>query len=120
MIKAEADLTHQRMFIIADQAMKCEELDCLIEQIKLEAVKLQPGWVAAVDLRGMWIEDLFFCEQAMHLQSAILENGAGKIGTIIDSSSVQMFLGQAGIKTHSNELTQRFFNEMSWRQFIEE
>jgi hypothetical protein len=120
MIKAEADLAQQRMLIVADQAMKCEELESLIEQIKHEAVKLQPGWVAAIDLRGMWIEDLFFCEQAQNLQSTIIESGAGKIGTIIDSSSIQMFLGQAGIKTHSNEVTQRFFNEASWKLFLEE
>jgi hypothetical protein len=119
MIKAEADLAKERMNILADQALTPEDLRNLLEQIEREACKLDSDWVAAVDLRGMWVENLFFCEQMALLQKTLLLCGARKIGTILDSTPIQLYLGQAGMKTRSNEVTQRFFNEKSWRQFIE-
>jgi hypothetical protein len=118
MIKAEADLTRQRMLIKADQALHRSDFDSLIETIRAEAGKLGPTWTAALDLRGMWVEDLFFGEQINLLQTVLLECGACKIGTLLDNASIQRFLGQAGVRTHSNEITQRFFNEQSWEEFL--
>jgi hypothetical protein len=118
MFIAQADSTLNRLCITADQALKAEDFTCLIEQICGEAGKLQAGWVAALDLRGMWIEDPFFGDQVKQLQRALLECGAQKIGTLLDNSSIQMYLGQAGLKTHANEITQRFFNERSWEEFL--
>jgi hypothetical protein len=118
MIKAEADLARQRLMITADQALSPRDFDCLMEQIRREAARLGPKWAAALDLRGMWIEDLYFGERMEVLQSVLLEYGARKIGTLLDNSSIQKYLGQAGVKTHSNEITQRFFSEKSWEEFL--
>ena len=118
MVTARADCDHQRMYIIADQALSNDDFDILIEAIQTEARKLELGWTAAIDLRGMWVQDPFFGDQMKLMQMTILENGASRIGTLLDNSAIQMYLGQAGLKTHSNEITQRFFNEKNWEQFV--
>lgn len=118
MFVAEADLVQNRLWITANQALHAEDFDFLMHQICCEANKLDAGWAAAIDLRGMWVEDLFFGEQIKKLQETLLECGAAKIGTLLDNTSIQMFLGQAGLKTRSNEITQRFFNEKNWIEFL--
>jgi hypothetical protein len=118
MVKVEADLNYQRLYVIADQALSAEDMQFLSDNICREAKKLLPGWVAALDLRGMWVQDPFFCDRVKLLQQSLISSGARKIGTLLDNSSIQMYLGQAGLKTHSNEITQRFFNEKNWEQFL--
>jgi hypothetical protein len=44
----------------------------------------------------MWVEDLFFGDRVKLLQATLLGCGAAKIGTLLDNSSIQMYLGQAG------------------------
>jgi hypothetical protein len=118
MFIAEADRINNRLRITANQALHPDDFDTLIEQICREADKLEPGWVAAIDLRGMWVEDLFFGDRVKLLQATLLGCGAAKIGTLLDNSSIQMYLGQAGVKTHSNQITERFFNETNWEAFL--
>jgi hypothetical protein len=118
MFIAEADFAKNRLYITANQALNPDDFDTLIKQICCEASKLQPGWAAAIDLRGMWIEDLFFGDRIKLLQSTLLECGAARIGTLLDNTSIQTYLGQAGLKTHSNKITERFFNEKSWEEFL--
>jgi hypothetical protein len=120
MVKVEAEISRNILYITADQALGTQECEQLIDNIRIEAQKLGQTWVAAVDLRGMWIEDLFFCDSIKHIQTTLLECGAHKIGTLLDNTSIQMFLGQAGMKTHSNEVAQRFFNQTNWEAFISE
>jgi len=118
MYSAKADLTCQRMDIIANQALSTDDFNKWIEQIKQQANDLKHGWIAAVDLRGMWVEDPFFNENVKGLQDTLLSSGAGRIGTLLDNRAVHMQLGQAGIKTRSNAITRRFYNEQEWESFL--
>ncbi len=120
MVEIKADPASSRMLIRLDRALTPEEFHQVIEQITAESDKLPCGWVAAVDMRGMWISDPHLNCQFRLLQQGLLVNGAGKIATLLDNAAVHMQLGQAGLKTHSNEITRRFYNEQEWESFMAE
>jgi len=106
------------MDIACDQALEAEDVERLIESLKREAAKLRPGWTAAVDFRGMWVNSPFVNELFRSLQEALLTSGAGKIGTLLDSDPLKMRLWQSGVETRSNELTRRFHNADEWEAFL--
>ncbi len=118
MYKAQADPVHQRMDIVIDEAITPQDFQSLIDQIKDEAASLQPGWIAAVDLRGMWVDDPFINQQLEALQQALLVSQTGRIGTLLDSDPIKMHLWQAGSRTRSNVITQRFHNLDEWQHFL--
>ncbi len=117
---AKADPDRQRPEVRSDQALSPEEFRQLIEAVGSEAVRLKPGWAAAVDFRGMWIDGSFVNEQFRQLQAALLTGKAGKIGTLLDSDALKMRLWQSGTKTHSNERTRRFRDAGEWERFLAE
>ncbi len=118
MFSADADPDRQRMLVSSDQAMTPEEFQQLIEAVGREAARLKPGWAAAVDFRGMWINSSFVNEQFRQLQDALLAGKAGKIGTLLDSDALKMRLWQSGAQTHSNERTRRFHDADEWERFL--
>jgi hypothetical protein len=120
MFSAAADPDRQRMLVSSDQAMMPDEFQQLIEAVRREAARLKPGWAAAVDFRGMWINSSFVNEQFRHLQDALLAGKAGKIGTLLDSDALKMRLWQSGTQTHSNERTRRFHDADEWERFLAE
>jgi len=118
MFSADADPDRQRMQVSSDQAMTPEEFQQLIDAVRREASRLKPGWAAAVDFRGMWINSSFVNEQFRQLQDALLAGKAGRIGTLLDSDALKMRLWQSGAQTHSNERTQRFHDADEWERFL--
>jgi len=120
MYAAKADPQHQRMQIIIHQALNADEFNQLIESIESEAVQLQPCWVAAVDMRGMWVDNPYINEQFEKIQTTLMACQAGKIGTLLDNASIRMHLIQAGNKTCSNVITRRFFDVGDWERFLTE
>ncbi len=118
MFSAVADAERQRLLVSSDQAMTPEEFRQLIEGVGREAARLKPGWAAAVDFRGMWINSSFVNEQFRLLQDALLAGKAGKIGTLLDSDPLKMRLWQSGVQTHSNERTRRFHDAGEWERFL--
>jgi hypothetical protein len=118
MFSAKADAESKRLTIVSDQALSPDDFRKLIEATAREAAGLAPGWVAAVDFRGMWITDPFINEQFQLLQSTLLAKGAAKIGTLLDSDPVKMRLWQSGTASGSNRLTQRFYDVEAWEEFL--
>jgi len=118
MFSLNADPERQRLTIVSDQALDAEEMRQLIGAMKAEAAKLKPGWAAAVDFRGMWVNSPFVNELFRSLQEALLSSGAGKIGTLLDSDPLKMRLWQSGVETRSNELTRRFHDADEWEAFL--
>jgi hypothetical protein len=118
MYGAKANPICQRMDIVINQALSPDEFDRLIGEVKVEATQLKTGWVAAVDLRGMWVDDPFINRQFEALQDALLKSQAGKIGTILESDPIKLHLWQAGTRTRSNAITQRFYNLEEWEKFL--
>jgi hypothetical protein len=118
MIEVKSNAEIQRMDVIADQALTPDEIQGIIDAIKAEASKLTPGFVVAVDFRGMWVNDSYLNERIKGLQEALLSCGARKIGTLLDNPSVQMRLSQEGFRTNSNQITQRFYDEQQWEEYL--
>jgi len=118
MFEVKCDSDRQRLDIIADQALSAKEFQTIISAIKSNACQLSPGFVVAVDFRGMWVEDPFLNERFKLLQEALLECGARKIGTLLDNPAVRMRLSQQGQKTRSNEITRRFYDLKEWEEFL--
>ncbi len=118
MYGAKANPDRQRLDIVIDQALSPEDFDRLINAVKVEAAQLKSGWVAAVDLRGMWVDNPFINQQLEALQDALLKTKAGKIGTLLESDPILMHLWQAGTRTQSNVITKRFFILEDWEKFL--
>jgi hypothetical protein len=118
MVSAQAFPDRQRLEIVSDEPLGAQEAAKLIETIRSEAARLQPGWVAAVDFRGMWVESSFVNERFRDLQEALLALGAARIGTLLDSDPVKMRLWQSGSQTRSNEITQRFYDQAAWEEYL--
>lgn len=118
MFHAKAVPEVQRMDVRIDQALTGDEFRQLVEEVGRAAGELRPGWAAAVDLRGMWINDPFVNEQFCRLQDALVSGGAGRIGTLLDNDALKMRLWQAGCQTHSNALTERFHDPARWEDFL--
>jgi hypothetical protein len=118
MYRVEADPARRRMEIVCDQALTRDDFHQLIARVELEAGRLDPGWVAAVDFRGMWVTDPFINEEFQRLQDVLLAARAGKIGTLLDSDPLKMRLWQSGTQTRSNEVTRRFHDPAQWEQFL--
>ncbi len=118
MFEVRCDADKQRLDIVADQALSPEEFQTIISAIKSQACHLSPGFVVAVDFRGMWVEDPFLNERFKLLQEALLECGARKIGTLLDNPAVRLRLSQQGQFTRSNEITRRFHDQKEWETFL--
>jgi len=118
MYDARTDLSHQRMDITCDEALTTGDFERLLEAIREQASTLQPGWTAAVDFRGMWVSDSFINERFQRLQTTLLDQHAGKIGTLLDSDPLKMRLWQAGAGSGSNVLTRRFHDAAEWERFL--
>lgn len=118
MYAAKADPQYQRMEIVVHEALSDDDLRQLIDAIEREAARLQPCWIAAVDMRGMWVDNPYINVQFEAIQKTLLDCQAGKIGTLLDSASIKMHLIQAGSKTCSNVITRRFFDMGDWERFL--
>lgn len=118
MYSAKADPDRQRMDILISQALNAEEFRQIIEAIEHEATQLKPCWIAAVDLRGMWVDNPYVNKQFEGIQKTLLDCQAGKIGTLLDNASVKMHLIQAGTRTCSNVITRRFIDPGDWERFL--
>ncbi|MGE5221487.1 MAG: hypothetical protein ACM3PY_03560 [Omnitrophica WOR_2 bacterium] len=118
MVDVKANPEQHRIYIRLDQALTPEEFEGMLSKIQVEAGKLATGWVAAIDMRGMWVSDPYLCNRLKHLQETLLGCGASKIATLLDNDAVHMQLGQAGIKTHSNEITRRFYRQQEWESYL--
>ena len=118
MFSATADPERQRMDIVSNQALTPDDFAHLVASVNREAARLKPGWVAAVDFRGMWLNDSFINEHFGRLQTALLAGKAGRIGTLLDSDALKMRLWQSGVGSGSNILTQRFFDIKEWEAFL--
>jgi len=118
MFEVRSDSDKQRLDIVADQALSPEDFQAIISAIKSNAGELCPGFLAAVDFRGMWVEDPFLNERFKLLQEALLDCGARKIGTLLDNPAVRLRLSQQGMKTRSNEITRRFYDLDEWKNFL--
>jgi hypothetical protein len=106
------------MDIVSDQALTSSDFEKLIESVTREAARLKPGWVAAVDFRGMWLNDAFINKHFGRLQTALLAGKTSKIGTLLDSDALKMRLWQSGVTSGSNVLTQRFSIKEEWEAFL--
>jgi hypothetical protein len=120
MYAAKADPQHQRMEIIIHEALSTGDLHQLLESIEREATRLKPCWIAAVDMRGMWVDNPYINIQFEAIQKTLMACQAGKIGTLVDNASIRMHLIQAGTKTCSNVITRRFFDVGDWERFLTE
>jgi hypothetical protein len=118
MIEVKADQEKQRLAIVADGALNPNDFQQIIKSLEVESGKLDSGWVAAVNFKGMRVEDHFLNEQLKLLQEALLASGACRIGTLLDNQNVLMRLSQTGMETHSNAITQRFTDEKKWEAFL--
>ncbi len=118
MVDIKANPEQQRMYIRMDQALTPGEFQRVLEAIQEEADRLITGWVAAVDMRGMWVSDPYLSSRFKDLQETLLRCGASKIATLLDNDAVRMQLGQAGLKTHSNEITRRFYRQQEWETYL--
>jgi hypothetical protein len=118
MFAATADPDRQRMDIVSNQALTPDDFAQLVASVTREAARLKPGWVAAVDFRGMWLNDAFINEHFGKLQTALLAGQAGKIGTLLDSDALKMRLWQSGVASGSNILTKRFNIQKEWEAFL--
>jgi len=118
MFDVKCDSDKQRLDIVADQALSAEEFQTIISAIQSNARQLSPGFVVAVDFRGMWVDDPFLNERFKLLQEALLDCGARKIGTLLDNPAVRMRLSQQGQMTRSNEITRRFYDQDEWEKFL--
>lgn len=119
MVGAKALIEKQQVYIQVDQAVTPEEMDTLIAAIEVEAAALKPGWTAALDMRGIWVNSPYFYEEIKNLQQAIIRCGASRIGTIIDNYVIKILLGQAGLRTNANVIAQRFYDEKEWLNFLD-
>ena len=118
MFSATADPKRQRMDIVSNQALTPDDFAQLVASVTREAARLEPGWVAAVDFRGMWLNDAFINEHFVELQNALLTGKARRIGTLLDSDALKMRLWQSGVGSGSNTVTQRFFDTAAWEAFL--
>ena len=120
MIEVKAYPDRQRLDIIADGALGPGDFRQIIELLRIEAANLEPGWAAAVDFRGVRSDDPYLNEQIELLQEELLKDGANKIGTLLDNQYVRMRLIQAGLSTHSNDITQRFADKKEWEAYLDQ
>ena len=118
MIEVKCFPKKQRLNIVADQSLSEKDIQVIIKNVKAEATQLQTGFVVAVDFRGMWVEDPLLNEHIKLLQEALLNIGASKIGTLLDNPTVHMRLAQEGLKTSSNKITSRFYDEKKWLEYL--
>lgn len=120
MVRAQAVPAKRQLLVKADQAISQEDMDQLIDCIRIEARHLPPGFAAALDLRGVWIADPYFYERIKNLQLTLIDLGAAKIGTLIDNYVMHILLGQAGQRTRANLIAKRFYDEREWQLYLEE
>ena len=112
---------HQQQFnIVVREILDEEDLKTLRFLVRREIIKLDTGWTAIVDLRGMRVLEQKLTRYVRELQKIFVDHGVRQIATLVDNKILKMQLERLGEETGINQVCNRFTNERDWRQFLAE
>ncbi len=120
MVSIKAKPHQQKFNIVVREILDEEDLKTLRFLVRREIIKLDKGWTAIVDLRGMRVLEQKLTRYVRELQKIFIEHGVGRVATLVDNKILKMQLERLGEETGVNEVCSRFTNERDWQQFLTE
>lgn len=118
MFSVKANLKQHRLEVAIKNVYDEEDLKTVLFLINREVIKLNPGWTAALDLRGMRVLEQKLTIYIKRIQRTFLDNSVVRIATLVDNSVLRMQVQRMGSETGSNSMTTRFNSENAWRSFL--
>ena len=114
----KADPIRQRLLMSVSGRPTNDEIEKLTAETMAEVGKLRPGYVVAIDLRGMAVLDQESAIGIARVQKVMISGSPSKVGTLVDNQILMLQLSRQGKAADSNRLTERFMDEPAWHQFL--
>ena len=118
MHQVKADPSRQILYLTITSKIEPEDAPQIITRLKQEITKLKPGYMAAIDLRGLTVINPNLNNALLELQKILVAGQPEKISTLLSSAVLKMQINQAGHKSGINLNAQRFDDEAAWKQFL--
>jgi ABC-type transporter Mla MlaB component len=119
MYQVKANPSIQRLNLTIDSNIAEKEAEKILALLRQETAKLKPGYVAAIDFRGVTVLAPVLKEAIQQAQLILVSSQPSKVGTLLESSVLKMQISMSAQKTGLNDKVQRFDNEVAWKRFIE-
>lgn len=114
----KADTSTQRLNVTIQQIDDAEDLKSILFIANREVIKLNPGWTAALDFRGMGALEEKLMNYLKELQRSFLNNNVGRIVTLVDNVVLKMQLILMGKESGAYDISSRFSSEKEWKAFL--
>ncbi|MCB0264396.1 MAG: hypothetical protein R3C26_19450 [Calditrichia bacterium] len=118
MFTVNADQMMRRLNITINNYYDEEDLKSICYMIDREITRLDEGFIAAIDVRGMRVLEQKWTRYMKRIQSVMMEHRVSKIATLVDNVILKMQLQRLGNETGSTDITRQFNDEDEWRMFI--
>ncbi len=118
MHQVKADPSRQILHLTITSKIEISDAPKILAQLRQEIVKLKPGYVAAIDLRGLTVINPELGNSLQEFQNILVAGQPKKVGTLLSSAVLKMQINQSGQKTGINPNAQRFDNEAEWKKFL--
>jgi hypothetical protein len=119
MYEVKAEPQKQRLNIKISASISEEEGVEILRLIKQEVAKLKPGFVTAIDFRGVAVFAPALNSSLEQAQRILMGAQVGKVGTLLNSNILKMQVSMVGQKTQINKtVLERFDDEAQWKKFL--
>ncbi len=118
MVSVKADPARNRLDLVVAQPYSMDEASRVPEMLKQESAKLQPGWIAAIDLSRAGILDQDNTHLTRGAQEALKALGCGRIATLMAGAVQHLQIKRLAAEVGSDSLAQRFTDRAEWEAFL--
>ena len=107
----------RQLYIRIETVLDQEDLKAILFVINREVIRLDAGWTAMIDLRGMRVLEQRLTVYLRRMEKIFLDNGVSRIATLLDNTILQMQIRRLASEVGTHALTTHFTNEGDWKQF---
>ena len=118
MFSVKAEPTMGRLTVTINDYYDEEDLKSICFMIENEIAKVNKGFVAALDIRGMRVLEQKWTRYIKRIQNIMMDYSASSIATLADNVILRMQIQRLGKETGSAEITRQFTDEDEWRMYI--
>lgn len=119
MYQVKANPLTQQLNLTIDSNVDENDAKRILTLIRQETAKLKPGYVAAIDFRGIAVLSPLLKDAIHEAQTILVKTQPSKVGTLLNSNVLKMQMSMSAQKTGLNDKVQRFDNEADWKKFLD-
>ena len=119
MFSIKADTQLSRMDIVIRNVYDEEDLKTILFLLRREVIKLEPGWTAALDLRGMRVLEQRLTGYIKKMMEVFRDQGVLRIAALYDNVVLKMQVQRMRKEAGTDAYSTPFSDEDQWQGFLD-